>query len=102
MRIKKGDKVVVIAGKEKGKQGVISKVFLKDEKVIVEGLNKIKKHVKPNQAEPDGKIINKEAPIHVSNVALLDPKTKKATKVAYKIEDGKKVRICKKSSSVIK
>ncbi len=102
MRIKKGDKVVIIAGKEKGKQGSVSKVFLKEEKVIVEGLNKVKKHIKPNQAEPDGKIITKEAPIHISNVAFLDPKTKKATKVAYKIEDGKKTRICKKSSSVIK
>lgn len=102
MRLKKGDKVVVIAGKEKGKEGVISRVFLKEEKVIVEGLNKVKKHIKPNQAEPEGKIEFKEAPIHVSNVALLDPKTKKPTKVGYKIEDGKKVRIAKKSSSVIK
>ena len=102
MRIKKGDKVVVIAGKEKGKEGTVTKVLTKEDRVVVEGLNKVVKHVKPNQTNNDGKIVNKEAPIHVSNVALLDPKLKKPTKIAYKMEDGKKVRVCKKSSSVIK
>ena len=101
MRIKKGDKVVVIAGSEKGKEGTITKVLPKEEKVIIGGLNMVKKHVKPNQAEPEGKITEKEAPIHVSNVALLDPKAKKATKVRYEIKDGKKVRVAKKSSTVI-
>ena len=101
MRIKKGDKVVVITGREKGKEGTVSKVLPKEEKVIVSGLNMVKKHVKPNQAEPEGKITEKEAPIHVSNVALVDPKTKKATKVRYEIKDGKKVRVAKKSSTVI-
>ena len=101
MRIKKGDKVVVIAGSEKGKEGTISKVLPKEEKVIIAGINMVKKHVKPNQAEPEGKITEKEAPIHVSNVALVDPKTKKATKVRYEIKDGKKVRVAKKSSTVI-
>ena len=101
MRIKKGDKVVVIAGSEKGKEGTITKVLPKEEKVIIGGLNMVKKHVKPNQAEPEGKITEKEAPIHISNVALLDPKTKKATKVGYEIKDGKKVRVAKKSSTVI-
>ena len=101
MRIKKGDKVVVIAGSEKGKEGTIIKVLPKEEKVIIGGLNMVKKHVKPNQAEPEGKITEKEAPIHVSNVALLDPKTKTATKVKYEIKDGKKVRVAKKSSTVI-
>ena len=101
MRIKKGDKVVVIAGSEKGKEGTIAKVLPKEEKVIITGVNMVKKHVKPNQAEPEGKITEKEAPIHISNVALLDPKTKKATKVKYEIKDGKKVRVAKKSSTVI-
>lgn len=101
MRIKKGDKVVVIAGSEKGKEGTVTKVLPKEEKVLIGGLNMVKKHVKPNQAEPEGKIIEKEAPIHVSNVALVDPKTKKATKVKYEIKDGKKVRVAKKSSTVI-
>ena len=101
MRIKKGDKVVVITGSEKGKEGVVSKVRPREEKVIIEGLNLVKKHVKPNQAEPEGKITEKEAPIHISNVALVDPKTKKATKVRYEIKDGKKVRVAKKSSTVI-
>ena len=101
MRIKKGDKVVVIAGSEKGKEGVVTKVLLKEEKLIIGGINMVKKHVKPNQAEPEGKITEKEAPIHVSNVALVDPKTKKATKVRYEIKDGKKVRVTKKSSTVI-
>ena len=101
MRIKKGDKVVVIAGSEKGKEGTITKVLPKEEKVIIGGVNMVKKHVKPNQAEPEGKITEKEAPIHVSNVALIDPKTKTATKVKYEIKDGKKVRVAKKSSTVI-
>lgn len=101
MRIKKDDKVVVIAGSEKGKEGIVTKVLPKEEKVIIGGLNMVKKHVKPNQAEPEGKIIEKEAPIHISNVALVDPKTKKATKVKYEIKDGKKVRVAKKSSTVI-
>ena len=101
MRVKKGDKVVVIAGSEKGKEGTITKVLPKDQKVIVGGVNMVKKHVKPYHAEPEGKITEKEAPIHVSNVALLDPKTKKATKVRYEVKDGKKVRVAKKSSTVI-
>ena len=101
MRLKKCDKVVVISGSEKGKEGTISKVLPKEEKVIIAGINMVKKHVKPNQAEPEGKITEKEAPIHVSNVALLDPKTKTATKVKYENKDGKKVRVAKKSSTVI-
>ena len=101
MRLKKGDKVVVIAGREKGKEGTVAKVLPKEEKVVITGLNMVKKHIKPNQAEPEGKITEKEAPIHVSNVALVDPKTKKATKVRYEIKDGKKVRVAKKSSTVI-
>ena len=101
MRIKKGDKVVVIAGSNKGKEGTVSAVLAKENKVVVTGVNVKKKHVKPNQSQPEGKIVEKEAPIHVSNVALVDPKTNKATKVKYETKDGKKVRVTKKSSSVI-
>ena len=101
MRIKKGDKVVVITGSDKGKEGTVSKVLPKENKVVVAGVNVKKKHQKPNQAQPEGKIIEKEAPIHVSNVALVDPKTNKPTKVGYKVENGKKIRVAKKSSTVI-
>mgnify|MGYP003289753468 CR=1 FL=1 len=101
MKVKVGDNVRILAGKDKGKEGRIIKTLKKDNKVVVEGINVVKKHVKPNQAEPESKITEKEAPIHVSNVALLDPKTKKATKVRYEVKDGKKVRVAKKSSTVI-
>lgn len=76
MNIKTGDKVRVIAGKDKGKEGSVTKVFLKTDRVIVEGVNKVKKHQKPTQAEPKGGIIEKEAAIHVSNVMLLDASKK--------------------------
>ena len=103
MKIKKGDKVVVIAGHEKGKEGVVSKTFPSQNKVIVEGLNKVTKHNKPNQQNQEGSITTKEAPIDASNVAILDPKIKKATKVGYRFEevDGKqvKVRYAKKSGT---
>ena len=99
MRIKKGDKVVVIAGHEKGKEGVVIKAMPKEEMVIVEGLNKVTKHNKPNQQNTEGSITTKEAPIHVSNVAILDPKTKTATRVEYQTIDGKKVRVTKKSQT---
>ena len=94
MRIKKGDKVVVIAGHEKGKEGVVLQTLPKEEKVIVEGLNKVTKHNKPNQQNTEGSITTKEAPIHVSNVAILDPKTKKPARVGYRFEevDGKTVK----------
>lgn len=102
MHVKTGDKVVVIAGKEKSKSGRILKVFPKEGRVIVEGINIVKRHTKPNMANPDGGIVEKEAPIHVSNVALADPKTGKATRVGYKLlEDGKKVRYAKKSGETI-
>ena len=101
MRIKKGDKVVVIAGSNKGKEGTVTSVLTKENKVIVGGVNMVKKHTKPSQAQPEGKIVEKEAPIHVSNVALVDPKTNKPTKVGYKVENGKKVRVAKKSSTVL-
>lgn len=97
MHVKKGDKVQVISGKDKGKQGVILKAFPKQNRVIVEGVNIVKKHAKPSQANPQGGIIEMEAPIHASNVMPLDPETKEPTRVGYRIENGKKIRIAKKS-----
>lgn len=102
MKIKKGDKVKVITGSSKGTVGEVLKAFPKDEKVLVEGVNLVKKHLKPTQANPDGGIVEKEAPIHVSNVALYDAKAKKSGRVGYKIEKGKKVRVLKQTGAVVK
>ncbi|AMX84834.1 50S ribosomal protein L24 [Geobacillus subterraneus] len=101
MHVKKGDKVQVISGKDKGKQGVILAAFPKKNRVIVEGVNIVKKHAKPSQANPQGGIIEKEAPIHVSKVMPLDPKTGAPTRIGYKIVDGKKVRYAKKSGEIL-
>ncbi|MFD0769101.1 50S ribosomal protein L24 [Bacillus sp. CGMCC 1.60114] len=101
MHVKKGDKVQVISGKDKGKQGVILAAFPKENRVIVEGVNIVKKHSKPSQLNPQGGIITKEAAIHVSNVMPLDPKTGVPTRVGYKVEDGKKVRVAKKSGELL-
>ncbi len=101
MHVKKGDTVKVISGKDKGKQGVILEAYPKKERVLVEGVNMVKKHAKPTQANPQGGILNQEAPIHVSNVMPIDPKTGEPTRVGYKVENGKKVRIAKKSGVVL-
>lgn len=97
MHVKKGDKIQVISGKDKGKQGVILFALPKEDRVIVEGVNIVKKHAKPSQGNPQGGIIEQEAPIHVSNVMPLDPKTNEPTRVGHKVIDSKKVRIAKKS-----
>ena len=97
MRVKKGDTVVVIAGKDKGKKGTVAKVFTKTNKVLVEGVNVITKHQKPTAVNPQGGIINKEAPIHISNVMPVDPETGKGTRVRVEMKDGKKVRVSVKS-----
>ena len=102
MHVKKGDKVMVISGKDKGKTGVVLTAFPKKDRVLVEGVNIIKKHMKPNQANPQGGIVSQEAAIHVSNVMLIDPKTGEPTRVGSKVEDGKKVRVAKKSGEIIK
>ena len=102
MLIKKGDKVIVITGADKGKTGIVQRAYPKLDKVVVEGINVKKKHRKPTQQNPEGSILEIYAPIHVSNVALIDPKTKKATRVGIKEEKGKKVRYAKKSGEVIK
>ncbi|PLT31338.1 50S ribosomal protein L24 [Peribacillus deserti] len=101
MHVKKGDKVVVISGKDKGKQGVVLEAFPKKDRVLVEGVNIVKKHAKPSQVNPQGGILNQEAAIHVSNVMLLDPKTGTPTRVGTKEVDGKKVRVAKKSGETI-
>lgn len=101
LKVKKGDEVVVITGKHKGKKGKILKVFPENSKVIVSGVNLVKKHTKPNQMS-EGGIITKELPIHISNIAHIDPKTGNPTKVAFKfLEDGSKVRVAKKSGEII-
>ena len=100
MKLKTGDKVVVIAGANKGKEGKITKVL--DEKVIVEGVNIAKKHLKPKNNNGTGEIVEVERPIHKSNVMLVDPKTKKPTKVKVDFDkNGKKIRISKKSNEKI-
>ena len=99
MKLKTGDKVVVIAGKSKGKEGTIISVLKNENKVVVEGANMIKKHIKPN-GQQSGSIVEKEAPIHASNVMILDPKTKKRTRIGHTTDKkGKKVRCTKKSNS---
>jgi large subunit ribosomal protein L24 len=101
LKIKKGDKVQVVTGKNKGKVGDVIKVFPSENRVIVSGVNLAKKHTKPSQTS-EGGIIQKELPIHVSNVSHIDPKTNEITKIGYKtLEDGKKVRFAKKSGEII-
>ena len=101
MYLKTGDKVVVIAGSNKGKEGTITKVLRDENKVVIEGVNVRKKHIKP-QGGNAGSIIEMEAPIHASNVMILDPKTKKGTRIGHTVnKEGKKVRVCKKSNEVL-
>ncbi|MBO6244468.1 MAG: 50S ribosomal protein L24 [Clostridia bacterium] len=103
MNLKVGDKVVVISGKDKGSEGKIIKTLKKENKVVVEGINMVTKHVKPNAANENGGIVKQEAPIHASNVMIIDPKTKKRTRIAHKIDEkGKKVRISVKSKEILK
>ena len=102
MKIKKGDKVIVITGSDKGTVGEVTKVLPDKEKVVVEGVNVRKKALKPSQANPDGGIIEQEMPIHVSNVMAYDSKAKKASKIGYKEVKGKKTRVYKKTGNVVK
>ncbi|WP_070121482.1 50S ribosomal protein L24 [Bacillus marinisedimentorum] len=101
MHVKKGDKVKVISGKDKGKEGIILEAYPKKDRVLVEGVNLVKKHSKPSQMNPQGGINELEAPIHVSNVMMLDPKSGEPTRVGYKVENGEKVRVAKKSGEVL-
>ncbi|MFT8459689.1 MAG: 50S ribosomal protein L24 [Liquorilactobacillus ghanensis] len=101
MFVKKNDKVKVIAGKDKGKEGTIEKVLPKQHRVIVKGVNLVKKHQKPSNANPNGGIVEVEAAIDASNVMLLDPSNDQPTRIGHKVVDGKKVRFAKKSGEVI-
>lgn len=101
MKIKTNDNVIVTAGKDKGKKGKVLKVFSKEQKVVVEGVNMKKKHQRAKSRGLKGETIEVTAPIHVSNVMLVDPKSKKPTRVGYKVVNGKKVRIARKSGDEI-
>ena len=97
-RIRKDDMVIVIAGKDKGSSGRVLKVLPKEERVVVEGVNLVKRHTKPDIAHPQGGVVSKEASLHISNVQLRDPKTGKPTRVGFKVNDkGRKVRVAKGS-----
>ncbi|MCB1284317.1 MAG: 50S ribosomal protein L24 [Microthrixaceae bacterium] len=99
MKIRKGDRVIVLAGKDKGKEGLVLQAIPKQDKVVVEGVNRVKRHRKPTQAMQQGGIIEFEKPIHVSNVALVEDG--KPTRVGYKFEGGKKVRISRRTGAEI-
>ncbi len=102
VKIKKGDKVVVIAGKDKRKTGLVLEVHPKESRLLVEGVNLVKRHTKPSAQNPEGGIIEKATPLHISNVALVDPKDGQPTRVGYKfLANGTKVRYAKKSGEVI-
>jgi large subunit ribosomal protein L24 len=100
-KIKKGDRVVVLTGKDKGRQGQVLRVIPKESRVLVAGVNMVKRHTRPSQGDPQGGIKNKEATLHISNVALVDPKTGEPTRVGFRIDGETKVRVAKKSGEVI-
>jgi large subunit ribosomal protein L24 len=100
--IKKGDKVIITTGDDKGKTGDVISVLKEEYKVLVEGLNMVSRHTKPNAKNTNGGIIKKEAPIHLSNVSLIDPSTQKATRIRKERKDGKVTRISVKSGAIIK
>jgi large subunit ribosomal protein L24 len=100
-KIRKGDTVVVLSGKDKGKTGEVIRSIPKDSKVVVAGVNVAVRHKKPSQVDPQGGLERKEAPMHVSKVAVADPKTGNATRVRFETRDGKKVRVAAKSGELI-
>jgi large subunit ribosomal protein L24 len=101
LKIKTGDIVRVIAGDHKGEEGKVVKVDREKNKAIVEGVNMVSKHTKPSAKSPQGGIVKKEAPIQISNISLIDPKTKEATRTGVRVEGDKKVRFSKKSNQVL-
>ena len=101
LKIKSGDTVRVIAGDHKGSEGKVLRVLREKNKAIVEGVNMVSKHTKPSAKNPQGGIVKKEAPIHISNLSLIDPKTKEATRTGVRTEGDKKVRFSKKSNQVL-
>ena len=100
LKIKKGDKVVVLAGKDKGKTGEVLRVLPQDGRVLVQGVNMVKRHTRPAMGQPGG-IVEKEASLHISNVAHIDPKSDKPTRVGFKMLDGRKVRFAKRSGEIL-
>jgi large subunit ribosomal protein L24 len=101
-KIRRDDEIVVLAGKDKGKQGKVLSVLVSEDRIVVEGINLIKKHTKPNpQAGEQGGIVEKEASLHVSNVAIVNPATGKADRVGFRIEDEKKVRFLKSNGDLV-
>ena len=101
-RLKKGDEVVITTGRSAdGRTGKIDRIDLKKSRIYISGLNMVKRHTKPGQGNEEGGIIDKVMPVDISNVALVDPKTKKPTRVGYKLQDGKKVRYAKASGTVL-
>lgn len=101
-KIKKGDLVAVIAGKDKGKQGKVLELLTKQSRVLVEGVNRVKRHTKPSQKNPQGGILEKEAPLHISNVMLVDPKTNKGGRIKIVAKGKERVRVFKKSGTELK
>lgn len=101
MQIKKGDTVLVISGNDKGKEGKVLHVFVKKNRVAVEGVNIRSRHMRPSNANPDGGIVKKEVPIDASNVQIVDPATGKPTRIGYQVINGKKVRVAKKNGNVL-
>ena len=99
-KIKKGDRVVMLTGKDKGRTGAVTRVMPKESRVVVSGLNMVQRHTRPSQADPQGGIKHKEASVHVSNVAIVDS-SGKPTRVGFRLEDGKKVRFAKTTGEVI-
>jgi large subunit ribosomal protein L24 len=99
-KIRKGDKVVVLAGKDKGRTGEVIRMMPKDDQAVVRGINMVRRHQRQTQSQ-EGGIISKEAPIHLSNIALADPKDGKPTRVGFEVKDGKKVRVAKRSGATI-
>ncbi|KDR53273.1 50S ribosomal protein L24 [Hoylesella loescheii] len=103
LHIRKGDEVIVLAGDDKGRKGKVLKVLVTKQRALVEGVNMVSKSMKPSAKNPQGGIVKQEAPIHVSNLSLIDLKSGKATRIGMKkTDDGKKVRVAKKSGEVIK
>lgn len=100
-KIRRGDTVIVLAGKDKGREGEVLKVLPRAERVVVRGVNTVVRHTKPTQANPEGGLNRFEAPVHISNVALKDPQSGKPTRVGITVKDGKKVRIAKSSNEVL-
>jgi large subunit ribosomal protein L24 len=100
-KIKKGDRVVILSGRDKGKHGEVTKSMPKEGKVIVSGVNVAVRHRKPSQANPQGGLERSEAPMHVSKVAIEDPKTGKPTRVRFEVRDGNKVRVAARSGELI-